>query len=191
MTPIDQLTHDEIAVIGARKLKNMGYIAALANFAGTAGGEQPDTLGVKSCGETFLLEVKVSRADFLADAKKPWRGPDRRAIGHYRAYLTPKGLLKPSEIPYGWQLGEVHGKTKPVIKVLKGQIVRVEKHKTFSFTASIKSLVNCDEAEYTYFNDKCSQQSVSGCLAAVIDRIHADGIDVSSYAGRSKIRGQR
>ena len=186
MTPVESLTHDEISVVAARKLKSMGYIAALPNLAGGS-GEQPDAMGVKSCGETFLVEVKVSRSDFLSDAKKPWRQPDTVAIGHYRAYLTPKGLLKPEEIPYGWQLWEVHGKTKPIVKVIKGQVIKYEKSPHFKSdsTWGIRRLINCDAAEYSYFADKCHNGSVAGLLAAVIDRIESDGIDVSKYAGYS------
>ena len=66
--------------------------------------EQPDVLGLTAYGKSIIVEVKVSRADFLADKKKSWRINPNIAMGDERVYLTPEGLLNVSDIPYGWQL---------------------------------------------------------------------------------------
>ena len=183
---VESMTHDEIGVLAAKKLRNMGYIAAMANLNLGTGGEQPDAMGVKSCGETYLVEVKVSRSDFLADKHKPWRS-DKTAIGNYRAYCTPKGLLKPEEIPYGWQLWEVHGKTKPIIKVIKGEVIRSVKHPEYSWEKRLKQYVNCDRDEFNHFYKANHYRSVAGCLASIIDRMIKDGVDVNRYAATSKL----
>ena len=57
---VENLSHDEIGSVAAKKLKAMGYIASFSNMTSAAAGEQPDALGVKACGESFLVEVKVS-----------------------------------------------------------------------------------------------------------------------------------
>lgn len=55
---------------------------------------------------TYLIEVKTSRADFLADAKKSHRQcstPDA-ALGNWRFYLCSEGLIEPAELPEKWGL---------------------------------------------------------------------------------------
>ena len=53
---------------------------------------------------SLLLEVKTSRADFLADRLKPERSGHRRGVGLYRAYLCPEGLLSVNDLPARWGL---------------------------------------------------------------------------------------
>jgi len=83
-----------------------------------SGIEIPDAIGWKgSGGRSILVECKVSRSDFRADAKKVHRHPMiRSAVGQSRYYLVPRGLLAPEEVPEKWGLLEVRGAT---IKVLK------------------------------------------------------------------------
>lgn len=183
MSLVERLSHDEIAEIGAHKLKSMGYIATFSNMNSAVAGERPDALGIKSCGETFLIEAKISRNDFLADLKKPWRQPGYNALGHYRAYLTPRGMLSPDEIPYGWQLWEIHGKTKPIVKVIKGRVKQADPSGRTTWKAWVN--VNCDDAEYNYFRDKVNMRSVLGLLATVISRMDADGVDTQKFASRN------
>ena len=72
-------------------------------------GEQPDAIGWRY-GLTLLCEAKVSRADFLADRKKPWRARPELGMGDWRFYVAPAGMLQPDEIPEGWGLLEWDGK---------------------------------------------------------------------------------
>jgi len=183
MSLVSQLSHDEIAEIGAKKLKSLGYIATFSNMNSAVAGERPDALGIKSCGETFLIEAKTSRSDFLADLKKPWRQAGYAGLGHYRAYLTPKGLLSADEIPYGWQLWEVHGKTKPIVKVVKGRIKQADPSGRTTWKAWVN--VNCDSEEYNHFRSKASNRSALGLLATVISRMNAEGIDTQQFASRN------
>lgn len=61
---------------------------------------------------TIVVEVKVSRSDYLNDAKKPWHQPgmEECLAGNYRYYLTPKGLLTKEDLPEGVGLLEWDGK---------------------------------------------------------------------------------
>lgn len=70
-------------------------------------GEKPDAIGWRSCVHddgTVLVEVKVSRADFLADARKPHRANPSEGMGKWRYYLCPEGLIQPDELPPRWGL---------------------------------------------------------------------------------------
>lgn len=67
-------------------------------------GEYPDVLGFGAWGHSVLIEVKVSRSDFLADRKKIFRIHPERGMGRYRFYMCPAGLIKPEELPAGWGL---------------------------------------------------------------------------------------
>lgn len=68
--------------------------------------EEPDAIGWNGWA-SVLVECKTSRADFLADIKKPHRRHPERGMGTTRWYMTPRGLLQPAEIPDRWGLLEV------------------------------------------------------------------------------------
>ncbi len=69
-------------------------------------GEVPDAIGWKSTCHSVVIECKVSRADFLADAEKPFRLAPAEGLGCERFYLSPGGLIAPAELPSGWGLLE-------------------------------------------------------------------------------------
>ena len=52
----------------------------------------------------------MSRSDFHRDKKKHFRRNPWQGMGQERWYLTPAGLLKPSDLPEDWGLAEVRGK---------------------------------------------------------------------------------
>ena len=76
--------------------------------AATGNGENPDAIGWYT-GRTMLVECKVSRSDFLADRKKPFRANPERGLGLYRYFMAPKGLIKVDELPARRGLLEVNG----------------------------------------------------------------------------------
>ncbi|MCS4309472.1 hypothetical protein M2404_003844 [Rheinheimera pacifica] len=69
-------------------------------------GEIADAIGFRACGTfasgSVLVEVKVSRADFLADKYKPHR--QSGGVGNWRYYLCPEGVINVGDIPPGWGL---------------------------------------------------------------------------------------
>lgn len=77
--------------------------------------ESPDAIGWKNHGWSILVECKVSRADFLADLKKPHRVNPDGGMGQTRYFLTPPGLLKVDELPATWGLLEVRGRFVRVV----------------------------------------------------------------------------
>lgn len=103
-----------------RNLVEIGYKWALSRcgFAfkelSCVNAEIADVIGFNSNG-TFLLEAKTSRADFIADKKKPFRCNPCIGMGDWRFFIVPKGLVKIEELPDMWGLIEVNERYKSVI----------------------------------------------------------------------------
>jgi len=113
------VTHAELVEIGRRWLlrpwrsgKGSGHgacrIILTELSAYTTHGEIPDVLGFDSGkSHSILIECKTSRADFLADAKKPFRTNPAQGIGTQRWFLVPAGVLTAEDLPENWGLLEI------------------------------------------------------------------------------------
>lgn len=99
------MTHSELVQVATRWLKRKGFPVVLsdADRPLLPSGEQPDALGFRS-GVSCLVEVKASRADFLADRKKSFRLEPCLGVGDWRFYLAPVGTIPVHELPPGWGL---------------------------------------------------------------------------------------
>ena len=75
-----------------------------------AGGEVPDVIGWKGSCQSVLVECKVSRSDFLADANKPFRLKPEEGLGSRRFYMAPANLIAREELPKHWGLLECKGR---------------------------------------------------------------------------------
>jgi len=75
-----------------------------------ATGEVPDVIAWKGFCKSVLVECKVSRADFLADAAKPFRQKPEAGMGCQRFYMAPAGMVRPEELPKHWGLLELQGR---------------------------------------------------------------------------------
>jgi hypothetical protein len=73
-------------------------------------GEVPDVIGWKGACQSVLVECKASRADFLADAQKPFRLAPQAGLGSKRLYLAPVGMIGRNELPPSWGLLECEGR---------------------------------------------------------------------------------
>jgi hypothetical protein len=71
-----------------------------------ATGEIPDAIGWKGINRSVVVECKVSRADFLADAIKPFRLKPEEGLGCERLYMAPQGVIALEELPVHWGLLE-------------------------------------------------------------------------------------
>ena len=95
-------THKELVVRAGKWLLGKNYYTVLLERQ-TFDEEVPDAIGWASLGHSAVIEAKVSRADFLADLKKPHRNqPD--SFGEKRYYYCPRGMISESELPAGWGL---------------------------------------------------------------------------------------
>lgn len=103
------MTHSDLVEIGYR------WVMSRCSFAfkelKTLNEEIPDVIGFRDDG-TFVLEAKVSRADFLCDWKKPFRVNPIKGMGDWRFYIAPEGMIQVSELPFIWGLIEVNPKGK-------------------------------------------------------------------------------
>lgn len=89
-------------------LKKNGFGVVGVNVWATGSRERADCVGFRAnC--SVLIEAKVSRADYSSDLKKPER--QSGGVGTYRFYVTPPGLIAINELPAGWGLLELQGKS--------------------------------------------------------------------------------
>ena len=105
------MTHADLVARAERWLRNTRRCGVVLTEASGTGSEIPDAIGwtLGYCPMSTLVECKVSRADFRADQAKTFR--DQRfgelAMGRFRYYMVPAGLIKPHEVPPRWGLLEV------------------------------------------------------------------------------------
>lgn len=90
-----------------------GCLFAVSEIATGHGVEVPDAIGWRLDGlpQSIVVEVKVSRADFLADAHKPHRQDPHTGMGTWRYYMCPDGMIQVDDLPPRWGLLWVKGRT--------------------------------------------------------------------------------
>jgi hypothetical protein len=112
--------HKKIVDIGKKWLKNQSgkrwSCGVIFSELVCAGVETPDIMGFSSYGST-LIEVKVSRADFLRDKNKIVRKNPYLGMGGYRFYLSPKDIIKEKDLPEKWGLIHIDDNDKARIVV--------------------------------------------------------------------------
>ncbi|WP_215807145.1 hypothetical protein [Aeromonas jandaei] len=128
----EQMTHTRLSEIACAWLKrpigNKGPACQIAmiEVGGLYGGERADAWGYRwgYNGGSVLVEVKVSRSDFLADAKKPHRNGEVLGMGTYRYYMCPEGIITLDDLPYGWGLLWVNNRGH--VKLLAGHVCMLQ-----------------------------------------------------------------
>lgn len=121
--------HRNLCLIAGKWLRKSGRIHPVscpwvAVELVTACMETPDVFGW-NYWTTVLIEVKVSRSDFLADAKKDFRQHPEQGCGEYRYYCCHDGLISIDEVPEDWGLlYEMNG----IITVMKEAKRQVPNH---------------------------------------------------------------
>lgn len=86
--------------------------------------------------ERIAFEVKVTRADFKNEVKKPWKREPGLALSNQFYFVTPPGLLKPEEIFPECGLMEAH--PDGTLKVIKKAPKRNrDAEPTWNFMAAI------------------------------------------------------
>ena len=109
----NHMTHDQLVSRAVAWLRGYGCGVVLSEQS-CASGETPDAIGWKRGCHSVIVECKISRTDFLADQEKPFRRQLEKAMGCERFYLTPAGLLRLEELPAGWGLLELRGRSVKV-----------------------------------------------------------------------------
>lgn len=114
-----KVTHSELIKISARWLRRKNENIKVPNCSliledqvtTCSSGEVPDVLGFNYL-TSVMIEVKVSRADFLRDKKKIFRVKPEMGMGKLRFFCAPKGIIKVSEVPEKWGLLELNDDKK-------------------------------------------------------------------------------
>ena len=112
-------THTELVAMGERWLRGSVGCPVVVTELVSMAAQIPDVIGFTS-DTSYLIEVKVSRSDFLADRKK-WHQSRGLSAGNYRWYLAPPGLLCTEDLPHGWGLLEPQGTR---MKIVRGSLRR-------------------------------------------------------------------
>lgn len=122
-----EITHRNLCDIAVKWLKRPnsngghGCHVAVSEVASGWNGEIPDAIGFRATGDhsdgSVVVEVKVSRNDFLSDKKKPHRSGETLGMGNWRYYMCPTDLIKPDELPdkFGLLYVNNRGHVKPVV----------------------------------------------------------------------------
>lgn len=95
------MTHAECVGYAAKYLSKRCSVVLPEFFCHNA--ELPDVIGF-SPRHSAVIECKVSRGDFIADKKKPFRINPEKGMGDRRYYCCPKDMIKIEELPIGWGL---------------------------------------------------------------------------------------
>jgi hypothetical protein len=103
------MTHSRLVDHAVHWLKSKYRCGIVLSEQSCSSGETPDAIGWKARNHSVVVECKISRADFLADASKCWRTHPECALGCERFYLAPAEVVSCSELPPGWGLLEIRG----------------------------------------------------------------------------------
>lgn len=106
--------HEFQSKLAARWAKKQGFPIVATNLCAVGSREIVDLIAFRSTC-SLLIESKISRSDFKADAKKPERSIG--GVGTYRFYITPVDMISINELPEGW--GLLYVDEKKVIEVVK------------------------------------------------------------------------
>jgi hypothetical protein len=106
MSKTGPVKHSTLVARAVEWLRNSYGCGIILSEQYCATGEIPDAIGWKGFCHSVVVECKVSRADFLADAAKPFRLHPDEGLGAERLYLAPAGIIRPEELPKGWGLLE-------------------------------------------------------------------------------------
>jgi hypothetical protein len=130
-------------------------------------GECADVWGITGV-YSYLIEVKTDYRDFLKDKNKFQRTEDGAyyALGNYRYYLCPKGLIKPEELPKGWGLlyfDFVKYVKKPNRQKYIEEIVKPEEIKTTTYLSEVlvlQSIMRREGIKNQIFNYRKNERPI-------------------------------
>ena len=154
------ITHEKLVRAAIAWLRRYGCGVVLSEQS-CASGETPDAIGWKRGCHSVIVECKISRADFSIDQEKPFRRKPEKAMGCERFYLTPAGLLRAADLPLGWGLLELRGRSV--------ELVGASSKKQRSAAGASNS---CSRGSHSYelVNPNCMTPAVRPPAASGIDQ---------------------
>ncbi len=109
-TSRDEAKHGQLIARAVEWLRRHYKCGIILSEQYCATGEVPDVIAWKGRSKSVLVECKVSRADFLADAAKPFRQKPEDGMGSQRFYMAPAGVIRAEELPKHWGLLELRAR---------------------------------------------------------------------------------
>jgi len=128
-------THRSMCVLAANWLIRNHKCSSVLIERGSGSGEMPDVIGFY-LEDSFLIEVKESRTDFLKDKKKVFRFNPKLGMGKFRYYACPENIITPEDLPDKWGLLYV-GKKGRIRKITPAlEFKAFNRNKEFVFLTS-------------------------------------------------------
>ncbi len=93
-----EVTHKRLVTVARDWLAKRCSVVA-TEFGGV--GEIPDAVGWETNGTCWVIEAKVSRADFFANEKK-LSSISGFGVGDFKYFIFPEDMVSQKEIPEGW-----------------------------------------------------------------------------------------
>lgn len=119
----EKFMHADLVTAGSKWLSKNGHenCSVVVSEQKTSGVKEIcDILGFNSL-HSVMIEVKVSRSDFLRDKKKSHRS--ETGIGNFRLYLCTPDIITITDIPDKWGLlYYINGKIKIIVNPFHGNI---------------------------------------------------------------------
>jgi len=133
------------------------YTMGATEFSGCS-AERADGILFRPEGST-LIETKMTKADFKADARKPFRSCESKGIGQLRYYACPEGVIKPEELPKKWGLIYVYPKNKSA-KLISGyggtyKAGKEKKHPKYGWSVPVYESQGERDFEKWHFDKAC------------------------------------
>jgi hypothetical protein len=153
--------HNDLCLRAVKYLKSNGFGVCFDDRfqAATTNGEIPDAMGFRN-GTSCLIEVKVSRSDFLSDKNKRFRKEPSDGMGDWRFYLCPPNMIKPDDLPEGW--GLLYAMPKQIKKVHGWPANTQWVNKPFKSNS---------QAERSYMYGALRRMEIKGHLSAVYEKL--------------------
>lgn len=161
------LTHADVVARAVRWLR--GHHKCSVTFAefSTSAPLIPDAIGWR-LSWSVLVEAKVSRSDFRADADKLIHSVPDSYPGQERWYLTSPNLVRPEEIPGEWGLAEVGARSVRIVKPAArdwGMHIHHIASRSYAETPYLLSAIRRHELGVKWLPDVARFESVSAAKA--------------------------
>lgn len=115
------MSHADLCKLAVRWLTSRQKCTVVLSELVSTAYQTPDAIGWKYAN-SYLVECKVSRSDFHANANKP-SARSGRGVGVHRYFLTPAGLVTAEEVAQKyplWGLLEVGASGRPKLVLEAG-----------------------------------------------------------------------
>ena len=139
----DSTAHAEMCKRAAAWLRSNGCAIAVYEVVAMA-NEKPDAIGWRSY-RSYVVEVKMSRADFMRDKNKWHRKEAGRCMGDYRYYFCPPDILLASDMPPKWGLVYCDGrKCRVIVKAEKFDDANLDAERAFLVSIARRLKDGCE-----------------------------------------------